>query len=372
MTRFAQRAGLLMAFALAGLAGPPLFAQDAQDEAHRWSLVMAWPKNLPGLATSVDRMAERVRGMSGGRLRIHVYAAGELVPAYQVFDAVASGTAQAGHAAAYYWQGKIPGSVFYTAVPFGATAPQLSAWLYHGGGLEAWRELYAGHGVVPFPGGNSGTQMMGWFRKPIDSLSDLRGLKIRAPGLGGEVLAGAGASPVSLPGGELYTALQNGVIDAVEWVGPYNDRSLGFDRIAPYYYYPGWHEPGSELELLINRTAWDALSPELQMIVSTAAEAMHLDMLSEYAAQNGIALAGLLQVREGRRPVELRGLPRPVLDELRSVARRITRDAAEKDADYARISASFWDYLRRAHAYGEVGEEAQIALRSLQRKVHGE
>ena len=203
-----------------------------------WKLVTTWPKGLPGLGAAPENFARRVNEASGGRLRIKVFGAGEIVPAFEVFDAVSRGVAEAGHGASYYWKGKIPASVFYTAVPFGMTAQEANGWLHYGGGLELWRELYAPFGVVPFAGGSTGVQMAGWFNIRLNDRTDLDGLKMRIPGLAGEVFDAAGGSAVRIAGGEVYTSMQTGVIDAVEWVGPYNDRTLGLMEVGEYYYYP--------------------------------------------------------------------------------------------------------------------------------------
>ena len=213
-------------------------AAVAKQETINWKLITSWPKNFPGLGTAPERFAEMVGKMSNGRLNIKVYGAGEIVPALEVFDGVQNGTAQMGHSGAYYWKGKNPATQFFTAVPFGLNAQEMSSWLHNGGGQELWDELYGSFNLKPFAGGSTGVQMAGWFNRKIDSLEDLKGLKMRIPGLGGEVLKRLGGSPVNVPGGELFTALQTGAIDATEWVGPYNDMAFGLYKAARYYYYP--------------------------------------------------------------------------------------------------------------------------------------
>jgi len=274
-----------------------------------WKLVTTWPKNLPGLGHTPEVFSDMVREMSGGRLQIRVYGAGEIVPAFEVFDAVSSGVAQVGHGASYYWKGKIPSSVFFTAVPFGMTAQEMNGWLHYGGGMEIWREVYAPAGIIPFAGGSTGVQMAGWFNREIRSVEDLRGLRMRIPGLAGEVFSAAGGEAVRIPGGEVYTALQTGVIDAVEWVGPYNDLALGLHEIAEYYYYPGWHEPGSILEFIVNEEAYAELPEDLKAIVEHAARAANQDMLDEFTARNNRALREMVEVHD----VKLRRLPDDVL-----------------------------------------------------------
>ncbi|NQV65113.1 MAG: ABC transporter substrate-binding protein, partial [SAR86 cluster bacterium] len=209
------------------------------DKIYHWRMVTTWPKNLPGLGVAPVRMAEMISTMSNGRLNITVYGAGELVPAMGVFDAVSLGNVEMGHGAAYYWKGKLPAASFFTAVPFGLTAQEMNGWLLHGGGMALWEELYAPFNLIPLAGGNTGVQMAGWFNKEINSLEDLQGLKMRIGGFGGTIIGKIGGVPQNIPGGEIYQALEKGTIDAVEWVGPYDDQKLGFNKVAPYYYYPG-------------------------------------------------------------------------------------------------------------------------------------
>ena len=205
------------------------------QQIYQWRMVTTWPKNLPGLGTAPERMAENIRTMSQGRLNIKVYGAGEVVPALEVFEAVSQGTVQMGHGAAYYWRGKVPIAQFFTAVPFGLTAQEMNGWLLHGGGMELWRKLYARYNLVPIPGGNTGVQMAGWFNREINSLDDFKGLKMRMPGLGGMMITKLGASVVGMPGGQIYENLVNGTIDACEWVGPWNDERSRFYEAAKYY-----------------------------------------------------------------------------------------------------------------------------------------
>ena len=245
-------------------------------------------RNFSG--TSRANIAE----MSNNRLTIKVYGAGEYVPAFQVFDAVSSGTAEMGHSAAYYWRGKAPILAVFGTVPYGMTAQETNSWLHYGGGLELWREAYEPFNLIPFPAGNSGVQMAGWFNKEINSLEDIRGLKMRIPGLGGDVFQRAGGVAVQLPGNELFTSLQTGVIDATEWVGPYNDLAFGLHDIATYYYYPGWQEPNAVLELMVNKTAYESLPADLQKIVEVAARASNQDTLDEYTARNMASLRTMM------------------------------------------------------------------------------
>ena len=325
----------------------------------KWKLVTTWPKNLPALGTGPERMAEQIELMSQGRLQIRVYGAGELVPALEVFDAVSQGTAEMGHGAAYYWRGKAPAAAFFATVPFGMNAQEMNGWLHYGGGLELWERLYAPFNLKPLAAGNSGVQMAGWFNKEINSLADVQGLKMRIPGLGGEVLKRAGGEPVALPGGEIFTSLQTGVIDATEWVGPYNDLALGLHTVAKYYYYPGWHEPGPTLEALVNKAAWDELPQDLQAIVRAAARQTNDDMLAEFTARNNAALATLID----EHGVELRQLPADVLAELRTLSAQVVAESVGDDALSQEIYTSYTAFLEDVKSYHALSEQAYINAR---------
>lgn len=325
----------------------------------KWKLVTTWPKGLPGLGSAPENFARRVEEMSNGRLSIRVYGAGEIVPPFEVFDAVSQGVAEMGHGASYYWKGKIPSSVFYTAVPFGMTAQEMNGWLHYGGGLELWRELYAPFGVRPFAGGSTGVQMAGWFNRELRSAEDLKGLKMRIPGLAGEVFTASGGTSVRLAGGEIYTSMQTGVIDAVEWVGPYNDRTLGLMEVAEYYYYPGWHEPGAMLEFTVNQAAFDRLPADLQAIVEGAARATNQDMLDEFTARNNSSLTSLLDEYE----TKLRPLPDDVMDILYSNAVIALDKLKEDDPMAAKISASYEEFLYGVRTYHEISERAYLNAR---------
>ncbi len=326
----------------------------------KWKMVTTWPKNFPGLGTGANTLAELITQMTGGRIQVKVYGAGELVPAFEVFDAVSSGTAELGHGASYYWKGKSEAAQFFSAVPFGLTAEEMNAWLYHGGGMELWRETYEPFGLVPMAAGNTGVQMAGWFNREINALEDLKGLKMRIPGLGGEVLARAGGTPVSLPGGELFTALQSGAIDATEWVGPYNDLAFGLYKAAKYYYYPGWHEPGTTLEAIINKQAFAALPEELRVIVRNAARVTNQDMLAEYIARNNQALQTLVTEHQ----VKVRQLPDAVLDRLRKLSDQVVAEIADKDALSQRVYASFSDFRAQVIQWSNISERAYLNARA--------
>lgn len=324
-----------------------------------WKLVTTWPKNLPGLGHTPEVFAQMVSEMSAGRMQIRVYGAKEIVPAFEVFDAVSSGVAQVGHGASYYWKGKIPAAVFFTAVPFGMTAQEMNGWLHYGGGMALWEEAYAPAGLVPFAGGSTGVQMAGWFNREINSLEDIRGLRMRIPGLAGEVFSAAGGEAVRIPGGEVYTALETGVIDAVEWVGPYNDLALGLHEIAEYYYYPGWHEPGSMLEFIVNADALEALPDDLKAIVRYAARAANQDMLDEFTARNNRALRQMIEQHN----VKLRRLPDDVLAALYQGAQEAMARLVAEDPMAAKVNASFEAFLKDVRAYHEISEQSYINAR---------
>jgi TRAP-type mannitol/chloroaromatic compound transport system substrate-binding protein len=366
---FLRQAGVAAATGL-GAAGcarqgavPVTGASSAGPQAaqFKWKLVTTWPPNFPGLGTGASYFAETVEKTSNGRLRIKVYGANELVPALEVFDAVSRGTAELGHAGAYYWKGKTESASFFTSVPFGLTSTEMNAWLQFGGGIELWREVYKPFGVLPMPCGNSGHQMGGWFNKEIRSSADLKGLKMRIPGLGGEVLARAGATTVTLAGGEIFTALQTGTIDAAEWIGPYNDLAFGLYKAAKYYYYPGWHEPGSTLECIVNQKAFDSLPPDLQAIVLTAAQATNDRMLAEFNARSPAALAALVNEHK----VQLRAFPDEVLKLLRDLSREVVAEKAAKDPLFAKVLASFEKFEREVIPWTRIGDQAFVNARAL-------
>ncbi|MFG0382890.1 TRAP transporter substrate-binding protein [Pseudomonas sp. zbq_18] len=347
-------AGVLAALGLAACKEEDKSVQQAVAapvQQLQWKMVTAWPKNYPGLGTAAERFAERVKVMSGGRLQIKVYAAGELVPALEVFDAVSQGTAELGHGAAYYWKGKVPAAQFFTAVPFGLSASEMNAWLSQGDGLKLWSEAYAPFGVKPLAVGNTGMQMGGWFNTEIDSLDDLKGLKIRMPGLGGEALSRLGATTVNLPGGEVFTALQTGAIDATDWVSPYNDLAFGLHKAAKYYYYPAWQEPQAALELLINQKALDALPDDLEAIVEEAARAANQHMQDDYVYNNARALEQLKQ-----QGVQLKRFPDEVLEALRQQSAVVLGELAAQNELNGRIWASmqaFQAQVAPMHALAE-------------------
>ena len=334
--------------------------EDHSAETFEWNLVTSWPPRLPGLGIGADNLAERIGKASNGRLKIKVYAGGELVPALEVFDAVSRGTAQMGHDAAYYHRGKVPAAQYFTAIPFGLNANELNAWLYYGGGLELWSEYYDQFNLVPIPGGQTGVQMGGWFNKEINSVDDLAGLKMRIPGLGGEVMQRAGVTQVTLPASEIFTSLQTGAIDAAEWVGPYNDVSLGLHKAARYYYYPGWHEPGPVLEFIINKEAWQTLPDDLKAIVELAGQAGNLDMQAEYNYGNAMALQQLMADPN----VEIRPFPDDVMALLQKLSTEAINELSAEDEWSARIQKSFFDFLEVSAQNQLISEQAYLNART--------
>lgn len=332
--------------------------EKAVQPSYRWRMVTTWPKNFPGLGTTAETFADYVNAMSDGRLQVHVYGANEIVPAMGVFDAVSSGSVEMGHGGAYYWRGKAPAAQFFTTIPFGMNAQEMNGWLHHGGGLELWREVYAPFNLIPFAGGNTGIQMAGWFNREINRIEDLRGLKMRIPGMAGDVFNRAGGTSVNIPGGELYTALQTGVIDAAEWVGPENDLAFGFHQVAKYYYYPGWQEPGSTLELIVNKQAFESLPTDLQAIVTVAARAANQDMLDRYTARNNAALNELAE-----KGVEVRRLPDEVLQHLHDISMQLYAEQAAQDPMFKKVYDSYQAFLQMATEYHKVSEHTYYDVR---------
>ena len=325
----------------------------------KWKMVTTWPKNFPVLGTGANELAKLITEMTDKRIKVKVYGAGELVPAFEVFDAVSRGTAEMGHGAAYYWKGKIEEAQFFSTVPFGMNWEEMTSWLYYGGGMELWRETYQPFGVIPAAAGNTTVQMAGWFNKQINSVEDLKGLKMRIPGLGGEVLKRAGGTPVNLPGGELFTSLKTGAIDATEWVGPYNDLAFGLHKAAKYYYYPGWHEPGTTLEAIINKKAFEKLDKDLQSIVMNACKVVNQNMAMEFTAKNNTALDTLIN----KHHADVRRLPDDVLARLRSLSEEVVTELANKNPAAKKIHASYDKFRKQVFAWHEISEKIYMNVR---------
>ncbi|MBW1637011.1 MAG: TRAP transporter substrate-binding protein [Deltaproteobacteria bacterium] len=327
----------------------------------RWKMVTTWPKNFPGLGTGANHLAKMITDMSGGRLEVKVYGAGEIVPAFESFDAVSRGTAQMGHGASYYWKGKSEAAQFFAAVPFGLNAQEMAGWIYKGGGQELWDEVYSAFNLKAFAAGNTGVQMGGWFNKEINSIDDFKGLKMRMPGLGGEVIKRAGATPVSLPGGEIFPSLQSGAIDATEWVGPYNDLAFGFYKISKYYYWPGWHEPGTVLECFVNKEAFYGLPKDLQAIVTAAMKEAYVDMLAEFTTKNNAALVELVK----KHNVTLKRFPDEVLRKMGELSKSVVEEVANKDPMSKKVYDSFNQYRAQSIEWAKIGEVGYGLARAL-------
>lgn len=321
---------------------------------HSWRMVTTWPPGFPVLGQGAELYARWVEELSGGRLRIKVYGGGALVPSLEAFDAVSQGIVEIGHGAAYYWAGKSPATQFFTSIPFGMNAQQMNAWLFSGGGLNLWEEVYAPFNLIPMPAGNTGVQMGGWFNRELRSIKDIKGLKMRIPGLGGKVIAKAGGAAVLSAGGEIYTSLERGVIDATEWVGPYHDYLMGFHRAAKYYYYPGWHEPGSVLEVFINRKAFNGLPLDLQMILRAAAAKTNGWMLPEFESKNNTYLQKLIKEEK----VTLKKFPADILKSFKKYAEEVVGEITAEDPLSKRVYASFSSFHRDVSQWARVSEEA--------------
>lgn len=328
---FINHAGL--AGVLAAGAAPAIVHAQTQL---RWRLASSFPKSLDTIFGAADVFAKKVGEMSGGKFQISVHAGGELMPAFGVVDGVQNGTVEIAHTAPYYFVGKDETFAIGCAIPFGLNSRQLSAWMYEGNGLKLMREFYAKYNIVNFPGGNTGSQMGGWYRKPIKSLADMKGLKMRIGGFAGRVIERMGAVPQNLPGGEIYQALEKGTIDAAEWVGPYDDQKLGFYKVAPYYHFPGWWEGSAQLDFFINQKAWDSLPAEYKAMVETAASHAHVEMQARYDARNPLALKQLVAAK-----TELVQFPKPVLDAAFKHSMDIYSELNEKNPAWRKVYADY-------------------------------
>lgn len=322
-------------------------------------LATSWPRNFPGLGTSVERLANRIAVASEGALTVRIFAAGELVPANGVLAAVAEGKADLYHSAEYYWRDRHPGFSFFCSVPFGLTADEMNAWLYFGGGQALWDELSARFNVKPFACGNTGCQMGGWYKKPIRSLSDFKGLRIRIPGLGGEIAASLGAAPVVLAGGDIQMALRDGRIDAAEWIGPWNDLAFGLHKAAQNYYGPGFQEPGSTLSLGMNLDLWRELDPASRAIITQAAEAENMLMQAEYNFRNAAAL----QTLEADFGIRAQPFPDDVLDAARTASDALLARIGSLDELTGRIYGSFFSARKLLGGWTRISELAYLRAR---------
>lgn len=333
--KFISGAVAMAAGATATAHAPAVIAQQK----YRWRMPTTWTPALDVMQGSAQRLAKMVAEMSGGRLMIEVFPAGQIVPPLGVFDACSQGTVEAFMGASYYWVAKDPAVQWFCSVPFGMNPGGMAAWYYHGGGLQLWEETYAAFNLVPRPGMPTGPQMAGWFKKQINTLADYKGLKMRIPGLGGKVIERAGGTVVLTPGGEIFGALERGVIDATEWVGPHDDIQLGLHRAAQHYYYPGWHEPCTTLEFAFNKKAYESLPADLRRMLDFAVMSISVLGLSEYDAKNAIAIARLRG--EFKDKVQIRPLPASVLRDLKKLAVGVLREEGERTPMARKVFASF-------------------------------
>ena len=333
---FVRGAGLAGVLA-AGVAPAVVHAQANV----RWRLASSFPKALDTIYGGAEVFAKKVSDMSGGKFQISVHAGGELVPPFGVVDGVQNGTIEMAHTVPYYFFGKDETFAIGAAIPFGMNSRQMTAWMFHGNGMKLMREFYAQYNMVNFPGGNSGAQMAGWFRKEIKTLADMKGLKFRIGGFAGKVLERLGGVPQNIPGGEIYQALEKGTIDAAEWVGPYDDQKLGFYKVAPYYYYPGWWEGGPEIDFFINDKAWNSLSPEYKAIVEAASAYAHVDMQAKYDQRNPEALKQLVAQK-----VKLMAFPKPLMDAAFKESMALYSELSAKNPNWKKVYTDYANFRR--------------------------
>jgi len=344
--RFMHHSGL--AGVLAAGAAPAIVHAQANL---RWRLASSFPKSLDTIFGTAELFAKKVGEMTGGKFQISVHPGGELLPPFGVVDGVQAGTIEMAHTVPYYYFGKDETFAIGAAIPFGLNSRQMSAWTFQGNGLKLMREFYARYNIINFPGGNTGVQMGGWYRKEIKSLADMKGLKMRIGGFAGRVIERMGAVSQSIPGGEVYQALEKGTIDAVEWIGPYDDEKLGFYKVAPFYYYPGWWEGGPQIDFFINTQAYAGLSAEYKAIVEAAAAVAHIDMQARYDAKNPAALKSL--VKAG---VKVLPFPKPVLDEAFKQSMQLYDELSAKNPNWNKVYADYSAFRREQNLWFRFAE----------------
>ena len=342
-----------------GISGALAAPSVATAQTKRWRMVTSWPRRLPGPGMSAERVAERINALSGGRLQVTVHAAGEVVPAFEVLDAVGSGVAEMGHTASFYWQGKDPAAAFFTTVPFGLTPHEHVAWIDAGGGQSLWDELYAPFGAKPFMGGNTGVCMGGWFRREIKSLADLRGMKVRSLGLGGEVFRRLGATPQTTPPSEILTSLQSGVIDGAEFVGPGTDIALGLYRVASLYYSPGFNKPNGTGECIVSLKVWEVLDSESKAIIAHACAAEASFALAEMERLNAEALSALTTTHK----VQLRLFPTDMIGAARKTATDVLGELSGRSDRARKIHASYTVFRERTAPWSHISIKAVLDAR---------
>lgn len=358
-----RRRFLKSAIATSAVAAAAAFPRPALSQnVRKWRMVTTWPKNLPGLGTGAQYFADQVTKCSGGRLTVQLFASGEIVPPFESIDAVKAGTVEMGHGAPYYWKGKAPSAELVSNFPFGLTAQEYNAWYHYGGGEKLCDELYGDvFGCKYLVCGNTGVQHPGWSRKEVNTLEDIKGLKIRMPGLGGEVMKRLGATVVNLPGSEVATALASGTIDWVEWNNPYGEASMGFWRHAKYYYTPGWHEPGTVLELFVNRKQWDGLEDDLKAIVTQCAFAANVVMLSEFQARSGPVLQQFIE----QNGVIVKRLSDEQLKKLGETSAEVIAEIVSRDPMSKKVFESMNKFRGEQKVYSSTTEADFLHARSL-------
>jgi len=358
---FIKKALLTSLAGITGVSTISAFPKPAiSQNIKRWSMTTTWPKNFPGLGTGANMLAETITKASGGRLEIKVFGAGEIVPAMDAINAVSSGTVEMGHGAPYYWKGKVPAAQFLACTPFGLNAQEQNAWLEFGGGQELADKIYADMNCKFFASGNTGVQMGGWYNKEIKTIEDYKGLKMRMPGLGGEVTKAAGATVVGLSGGEILPAMQSGAIDATEWNGPYNDLSFGLHKVAKHYYFPGWHEPGVIIDSFINLDSWNELDDDLQVIIKSATQYANARVLNEYTARNGSSLNKLKKEHN----IKPKAFSPEMLSELHKLSKTVISDIAAQDGLSQKVFDSIQGFQTDAMEWSNISEKAFMIARS--------
>ena len=340
---------------LAAVVCTAAFANPAlAEKTYKLKLAETWGPNFPIFGDTTKNLKAMVEKMSNGRLKITIDSSNKHKSPFGVFDMVKAGQYDMGHSASYYWKGKDPNTLFFTTMPFGMTAPEQYGWFYYGGGMELMEEVYDRHGILSFPGGNTGNQMGGWFRKEINSLDDLKGLKMRIPGFAGEVLAKLGAKPTNIAPGELYTSLERNTIDALEWVGPSLDLRMGFHKIAPYYY-TGWHEPGTELQFMVNKRTWKKLPADLQEILRVAMRSAAYDMYAQSYHASGENWATMKTEYPN---IKVKTFPKEVMDAIRKANDDLIAERAADNAMAKKIIDSQASYLKKVRAWSEISDNA--------------
>ncbi|AXN31594.1 ABC transporter substrate-binding protein [Vibrio coralliilyticus] len=342
--------------AIALLLGLASVTSFAAEKVYRLKLAETWGPNTPILGDATKNMAQLAEEMSNGRLKIRIDSANKHKAPLGIFDMVKSGQYDLGHSSSYYWKGKVPNTLYFSSMPFGMITTEQYAWFYRGGGMELMEKVYAPHNLLSFPGGNSDIQMGGWFKKEINSVEDLKGLKIRIPGFAGEVMAKVGAKPTNIAPGELYTSLERGTIDALEWVGPAFDLRMGFQKIAPYYY-TAWHEPGSETQFLVNKKTWDRLPKDLQSILETAFRVAAFDMYTQALDANANSWASMSAEYPN---IKVRDFPPEVLSAMQTATQELLEELANKDELAKQIIESQRQYLAKVRAWTEISAKAYL------------